>query len=92
MKQHKQFKDNLEKKGFLSVFNFIAFIKKKTHPPESEQAQCTAVDSNKIPTNQALEEEEEEKEEEGNNNENEGNQTFQWMNKVYHVKLLRCTS
>ncbi len=89
LKRHKQFKDNLEKKGFLSVFNFITFTKKKTHPLESEQAQCTAVDSDKIPTNQALEEEEEE---EGNNDEDEGDQTFRWMNKVRHVKLLRCTS
>ncbi len=92
LKWHKQFKDNLEKKGFLSVFNFITFIKKKTHPPESKQAQCTAVDSDKIPTNQALEEEEEEKEEEGNDDEDEGDQTFQWINKVCCVKLLRCTS
>src|SRR6266853_152132 len=95
LKWHKQFKDNLEKKGFLSVFNFITFTKKKTHLPESKQAQCTAVDSDKIPTNQALEEEEEEEkeeEEEGNNNEDEGDQTFQWMNKVRCVKLLRCTS
>jgi len=92
LKQHKQFKDNLEKKGFLSVFDFITFTKKKTHPPESEQAQCTAVDSDKILTNQALEEEEEEEEEEGNNNEDKGDQTFWWMNKVHRIKLLRCTS
>jgi hypothetical protein len=38
LKWHKQFKDNLEQKGFLSVFNFITFTKKKMHPPESKQA------------------------------------------------------
>ena len=93
LKRHKQFKDNLEQKGFLSVFDFIAFTKKKMHPPESEQAQCTAVDSDKIPTNQTLEEEEEEEEEEeDNNNEDEGVYTFRWMNKVCHVKMSRCTS
>ncbi len=92
LKRHKQFKDNLEQKGFLSVFNFIAFTKKKMHPPESEQAQCTAVDSDKIPTNQTLEEEEEEEEEEDNDDEDEGDHTFRWMNKVRHVKMSRCTS
>ena len=54
-------------KGFLSVFDFIAFTKKKAHSPECEQAQCTAVASDEILTNQALEEEKEE----GNNDEDE---------------------
>ena len=90
LKQHKQVKDNLEWKGFLSVFDFITFTKKKAHSPESKQAQCTAVASDEILTNQALEKEEEE----GNNNkdEDEGDQTFWWMNKVCRTNLLRCTS
>jgi hypothetical protein len=89
LKWHKQFKDNLKKKGFLSVFNFITLMKKKNHPPESKQAQSTAVDSIEIQTDQALEEEEEEEEEE--DNDNMGDWTPWWMNKVCHIKLLRCT-
>jgi hypothetical protein len=63
--------------GFLSVFNFIIFTKKKAYPPESKQAQYTIVGSDETLTNQVLEEEEEEKEK-GNNNEdkNKGDQTF----------------
>ena len=97
LKQHKQFKDNLEWKGFLSVFNFIAFTKKKKHPLESEQAQCTAVDSDKIQTDQALKEEGEEveveevEEEVEEEKEDVGGWTFQWMNKVHRITLLRCT-
>jgi hypothetical protein len=92
LKRRKQSKDNLKQKGFLSVFDFITFTKKKAHPPESEQARCTAVNGDEIPPNQALEEEEEEEEEEGNDDEDEGDQMFWWMNKVRRVKLLRCAS
>jgi hypothetical protein len=86
MKQCKQFKDNLEQKGFLSVFNFIAFTKKKSNLLESEQLQCTAVDSDKIQNNQGLEEKDEEEEEDA------GDWTPQWINKVRHEKLLRCSN
>ena len=86
MKRHKQFKDNLEQKGFLSVFDFIAFTKKKTNLLESKQPQCTAVDSDKIQNNQGLEEEDEEEEEDA------GDWTPQWINKMRHEKLLRCSN
>ena len=85
LKWCKQFKDNLEWKGFLSVFDFIAFTKKKTHLPEIKQPQCTAVDSDRVQTNQGLEEEEEEEEEVADD------WTPQWINKVCLQKSLRCT-
>jgi hypothetical protein len=85
LKRHKQFKENLEKKGFLSVFDFIAFTKKKTHLPESKQPQHTAVNSDTIQTSQGLKEEEEEEEEDI------VDWTSQWINKVCCKKLLRCT-
>jgi hypothetical protein len=93
LKWQKQLKDNLEQKGFLSVFDFITFIKKKNHPPESKQAQSTAVDSIEIQTDQALqkEEEEEEEEEDDNDDEDAGDWTSWWINKVCYTKLLRCT-
>jgi hypothetical protein len=86
MKRCKQFKDNLERKGFLSVFNFITFTKKKTNLLKSKQPQCTAVDSDKIQNNQGLEEEDEEEEEDA------GDWTPWWINKMCHEKLLRCSN
>jgi hypothetical protein len=85
LKRCKQFKDNLAQKGFLSVFDFIAFTKKKTCLPEIEQPQCTAVGSDRVQTNQGLEEDEEEEEE------NIDDWTSQWINKVCLQKSLRCT-
>jgi len=85
LKWCKQFKDDLEQKGFLSVFDFIAFTKTKKNLLESKQPQCNAVDSNQIQTSQELEEEEEEEEEDM------GDWTSRWINKVRHQKLLRCT-
>ena len=85
LKRRKQFKDDLEQKGFLSVFDFIVFTKTKKNLLESEQPQCDAVDSNQIQTSQELEEEEEEEEEDT------GDWTSWWINKVRHQKLLRCT-
>ncbi len=66
----------MNERVFLSVFDFITFTKKKTHLPEIEQPQCTAVDSDRVETNQGLEEEEEEEEEDADD------WTPQWINKV----------
>jgi hypothetical protein len=60
--------------------------KKKTNLLESKQPQYTAVDSDKIQNNQGLEEEDKEEEEDA------GDWTPQWINKVHHEKLLRCSN